>query len=122
MYLVISHTHGLLPFAYRLKLEGEDVEPLVLTTSFEGSWKGKMNKILRNSQGQIDQEHLAPVVAQAEAGEVTVLTDSWSIQTIFQNAKKLFGIQKPENPPRSVFRIGGWAFQGKLHSPHALVA
>jgi hypothetical protein len=39
--LVASDQHYLLPFAWRLKREGVDVEVLVFKDRFESAWEGK---------------------------------------------------------------------------------
>ena len=113
-FLVISLTHSLLPIAHRLKLEGHDVEVLVSVAAFEKAWSGKLRKVLRNSRGQITPSNLQSAIGAAEAGDVTVLTDDWSLETLCGNAKRKFGVYRfdDEKEPDSVLRIGGW-FDGE---------
>lgn len=122
-FLVISRTHSLLPIAHRLKLEGHDVEVLVSVATFEKAWGGKLGKVLRNSRGQINSSNLEPAITSAEKGEITVLTDDWSLETLFGNAKQKFGVYKFENEkePDSVLRVGGWFDGEEFDCFHGLI-
>jgi len=121
MFLVVSHAHGLLPFAHRLKLENQDVEALVVAPRFEKAWAGKLRKVLRNSQGDINPETLGPVVQKAEAGELVVLIDSHQTETVFSNAKMKYGTLRTDSKPQSVLRAGVWFDGESPHLHHALV-
>lgn len=121
MFLVVSHAHGLLPFAHRLKLENQDVEALVVAPRFEKAWAGKLRKVLRNSQGDINPETLGPVVAKAEAGDLVVLIDSHQTETVFSNAKLKYGTLRTDSKPQSVLRAGVWFDGEKPHLHHALI-
>ena len=123
-FLVLSRRHELLPFAHRLTTEGHTVESLVSVGIFEGAWGGKINKVLRDSKGQINPENLGPIVKLAEQGELTVLINDWRLQsTVFQNSARLFGtLRHPELPEcTDHIRIGGWFNGENLTAIHLLI-
>lgn len=72
--LVASDQHYLLPFAWRLKREGVDVEVLVFKDKFESAWEGMFDKALKGRDKK--KENLVKIGELAKSGEMTVITDS----------------------------------------------
>ena len=80
-YLVVSHDHSLIPFAYRLKLQGHETELLIKSERYEGAWEGKFDHIL--AAKEINKENLGPTLDLAKAGEVTVVSDNRKTSRMF---------------------------------------
>jgi hypothetical protein len=111
----------LLPFAWRLKKDGHEVDVLVRKGRFENCWGGKLPKILRGVQkGETGAELQALVEATVQA-EAVVLTDSKAGMRAFNGYPRLWGIIPEESaipfPPLS---LGAW-FDGAEWSGHHLI-
>ena len=124
-YLVLSHTHSLLPFAHRLKKEGQKVHPVVVVRQFEAAWHGELLPSLRSTKdkGALDETFITQTFAQAKDEGWIVLTDNLNLHT---RACEEFGIPDSqifgrcifhEGEPTSVIRVGGW-FDGEVLSSH----
>lgn len=88
--LVISHTHSLLPLAWRMHREGHDVQTCVWNARYEAAWEGRLVKSPTGPPG-VKREALAPQIAEAMAGELLVVTDSHKAQELFKGAPRLMG-------------------------------
>ena len=107
--LVASDQHYLLPFAWRLKREGVDVEVLVFKDKFEAAWEGMFDKALTGRDKK--KENLELVATLAKEGEMIVVTDSARGVKAFPE-----GVVYPKLPstsgPRGPLAIGSW-FDGR---------
>ena len=121
-FLVVSHRHDLIPFAYRLKNQGSKTELVICTERFEKAWEGKFDTIIPARETR-HLENLGPALEMARAGEVVVLSDNYKVGDMFQGVETFYGTQRVEeyNAPTSLLRIGGWWSDGKLQNPHLLV-
>ena len=128
-FLVLSYEHGLLPVAHRLqRVEGETVHVLVKKKRYERAWSGRFPNTVRGEHGEIQAESLEPLVAQAERGELIVLSDSPWADTVLSNAQRVFGTLELGDggnwAPSGPLRVGGWwtgEGGGPLLAPHLLV-
>ena len=122
MYLVISETHSLLPFAHRLRAgEGQEVEVLIWRARYEEAWDGKFHPVKRGQRGQVQPEDMAPVVAMAEQDNMVVLSDVPSLPTVFGNVPGFHGTHQFKERPVGPERLGFWFDGEALHLPHLLV-
>ncbi len=120
-FLVISHTHGLFPFAHRLRNEGHEVEVLTWKRRYERSWEGKFTKALLASDKTLTKENLGPAVEAAKAGEITVVTDVRDLSHTFAGAQNYYGQISQADAPVSPLRLGGWFDGETFQAPHVLV-
>ncbi|MHA2265731.1 MAG: hypothetical protein ACXAEN_25345, partial [Candidatus Thorarchaeota archaeon] len=79
--LVISHRHHLLPYAWRLKQEGCEVDVIIDRDSYEKAWEGRFKPLFKG--GKDKSEKRSPkgkeaVRRVAEQEEAFVLTDSFA--------------------------------------------
>ena len=125
-FVVFSRTHSLLPFAYRLQLEKQDVQPIVSVGAFEKAWAGKMEPSPRDSKGRyLSPDFLDEVIETLKIqNDTPVLIDDWGIEKQLREAgiTTLFGVEKFDREPRSLIRFGGWFDGEKLHGHHGLLA
>ena len=123
-FLVISHTHSLLPFAYRLQLQGHEVKAIVVVQAFEAAWKGKMEPSPRDTKGRLDPEWIKEIIFAGDR-YATVITDDWKIQQMFNGEGTLFGVHTQQHTVTggltSPIRLGGWFDGEDLECPHLLV-
>lgn len=121
--LVGTHRHELIPLHHRLIKEGWDSEVLVWNRRYERAWDGKVTKIIKRTDGTLNQEALEPVVEAATLGEVVVLTDIHRLAESFSGAQHLFprldGLGLPEPKDRVLF--GGWFNGEEVQAAHLLV-
>ncbi len=131
-FLVISHTHHLLPFAYRLQTQGHDVVPIVVIPAFEAAWRGRIKPSPRTDKGRLVPEFLEKLLQQAYTDGDTVITDDWKIQERFleidalkKTPVRLFGVfqqhHTTEGAPMGQLRIGAWCDGENLWGHHLLV-
>ena len=124
-FLVLSHSHSLLPFAYRLQLSGADVTPVVTIAAFEAAWKGKIEPVKRDSKGRVDMDF----VKDFDPADTIVLTDDWKMQAHFSHwqtvNKNVFGITQQRAGQTDALtggiRFGGWFDGERLLAPHLLI-
>lgn len=131
-FLVLSHTHSLLPFAYRLQLQGHEVQPVVVVRAFEAAWRGKMEPSPRDEKGRLDEKFLERLAHKVFDAKVVVLTDDWKLQQKFSEmsaqgswAPKIFGVHAQHHTTESglpsSIRIGAWSDGENLYGHHILV-
>lgn len=135
-FLVVTHQHHLLPFAWRLHKEGADVTTVVFADRYERAWDGLIPKAL-TSRTKLEKEAKriprdgdlpegspwGPLVEQARAGELHVLTDSRRAMELFAGCPNLFGIHEDKDAPRvpTMLALDAW-FDGESFSlPHWVV-
>jgi len=120
-FLVVSHDHSLIPFAYRLKLQGHSTELVVCSPRYEKAWEGKFDHILPASE--VSRKNLEPSLDLAKSGEVTVLSDNYKTSKMFAGVETFFGVTKVEeyDEPASIVRLGGWFDGESFQNPHLLV-
>ena len=128
-FLIISHTHHLLPWAWRLRKEGAQVELVVAVKKYHRAWKGLLAKELSPRGGRLttkeflESDQWSGWKAQAEAGELIILTD-WE-----QLSRELVGVPNLYDK-RGVARtgeglpplyLGCWVGPTGLAMPHLYV-
>jgi hypothetical protein len=122
-FLVISHTHSLLPFAYRLQLAGHDVQTVVVVQAFEAAWKGKMEPSPRDSKGKLSPDFLKELTRIANTEESIILTDDWKLQQML--GEGVFGVHTQQHIVTgglvTPVRLGGWFDGERMVAPHLLV-
>jgi len=122
-FLIISHTHGLLPLAWRLTCEGSDVQVIIDRDSYEKrAWQGKLTTILKRG-GKHQRNDREAVRTKAENEERIVLTDSPRWAPDFAGYPHLFAmVARPEGaPPLPAQLLGAW-FDGEQFSARHLLA
>jgi hypothetical protein len=121
-FLVVSHRHEMIPFAYRLKNQGHTTELLVCTERFEKAWEGKFDHVMPAREVR-HTENLKPVMQMAERGELHVLCDSLKVSKKFEGIPNFYGTTLVEeyDPPTSLLRLGGWWTGDGWLNPHLLV-
>ena len=115
--LVLSHTYHLLPLASRLVNEGHDVKAIIRTPEFESAWMGG------NVTKLPSETDLGPWIAAAEAGELTIITDSLDLRLPLANVppEMKWEMSPTRERPESGLRLGVWVdSQGIPHHPHWL--
>ncbi len=130
-FLVISHTHSLLPFAYRLQLQGHEVQPVVVVSAFEAAWRGKMEPSPRDGKGRLDPDFLDNLAAQTHNKDSVILTDDWKLQQQFRadggrpQLSRIFGVHQQHHTTSDgltgPLRLGGWFDGENLQAHHLLV-
>jgi hypothetical protein len=120
-YLVVSYTHLLIPFAYRLKLEGNQTQLVVCSPPFEKAWNGKFDHVL--PAREVNAENLKPTLEMAQRGEVTVLSDSNKTSRMFRGVPSFYGVlpTKRKDRPQSLLRLGAWWNGEEFTNHHFLV-
>ena len=113
--LVATHRHSLLPFAWRLKREGYDVETLVWKDRYEKAWDGMFAKALKGKEKS--RENLETLGDMARSGEFLVMVDSERGEKVFDGAPGLFGAMPRREGAASPLAVGGW-FDGEEVIPH----
>jgi len=112
-FLVVSHTHGLLPFGHRLQREGHTVQPIVVIKQFESAWHGKLKPSPRDSKSLLSEDFIRETFTQARSEGWTVLTDSFQLEKRLREEFKippshLYGRLRFPDEPSSILRVGGW--------------
>jgi hypothetical protein len=128
-FLVLSHTHSLLPFAYRLQLSGADVQPVVVVQAFEAAWRGKMKPSPRDGKGRLDPSWLSELSCDVDTDNCVVLTDDWRLQEKFREATgregRIYGVHQQHHTTdgglEGPLRLGAWFDGENLHGHHLLV-
>jgi hypothetical protein len=128
-FLVLSHTHSLLPFAYRLQIQGHEVQPVVTVSAFEAAWHGKMEPSPRDQKGRLDSAFLDKTAKTAVEEDLVVLTDDWKLQERFRQAgvpaNRMFGVSQQHHTitdgPSHPLRFGGWFDGQRLLAHHCLI-
>lgn len=122
-YLVYSWTHGLVPFAHRLRREDRDVEVIVHKPWYERAWDGQFTKVLRHSDGSLDADNLGPALEEARAGRVTVLSDNTELTDSLGFLPNHFPRlnTRPHRLPVGDTRLGAWFDGDKSVLPHLLM-
>lgn len=118
--IIASHTHSLLPFAWRLHKEGHDITVIVNRDRFEKAWEGLLPKAVRKA-GKGKAEVLQPLVDEAKDG-TPVLTDSPRFAEVFAESPFLFTnprVEGLEGFPSVL--VGGWFTGERFVLPHLLV-
>lgn len=112
-YLVVSHQHGLLPWAFRLKREGHEVSTIVWSERYEAAWNGRLDKIATGKPSE-KVAALSKLVPAALAGELCVVTDSPRGMELFVGAPLLFGIldSQPWKRPPNLCLVGWFDGEG----------
>ena len=121
--LVLSNRHNLLPFAHRLRGEGNEVDVIIRNSGssdrYERAWEGSFSPLLNRSE--VNAESLGALAELAKKGECVVLTDHYNSAKRFSDARHLFPALRTDEAPTSTLRLGGWFTGETLIAPHALV-
>jgi len=120
-FLVVSHRHDLIPFAYRLKNQGHKTELVVCTELFQKAWEGKFDHILPAKE--VNAENLGPSLDLARRGEVTVISDNFKTSRMFEGVDNFYGVLSLEefDKPTSPVRVGVWYENEAFTNPHLLI-
>jgi hypothetical protein len=120
-FLVVSQYHDLIPFAYRLKNQGNKTELVICTRRYEKAWKGKFDCVLPAKE--VNAENLQGALDLARAGEVVVISDSFNTSRMFEGVENFYGVTKSHEfeKPTSPVRVGAWYSDGKFSNPHLLI-
>jgi hypothetical protein len=119
-FLVISHRHGLIPLAHRLRHSGEGVDLIVWRKRFEAAWDGAFAQTLSRREGQIIPETMGVIQEQVESGRVTLITDYHGLR--MQGPRVLRALERPEDWKPTQIRLGGWFDGTQVVGSHLLVA
>lgn len=108
--LVASNKHGLLPFAWRLKREGAEVQVLVWKDAFQEVWEGRLPKVLKG--GEKNPKALGRLAERAREEGWVVLSDSERGRRVF-GGEGMFGkVVLKGNGENGLVALGGW-FDGR---------
>lgn len=130
MIVVVSQSVEMIPFAWRLVLEGHDVQLIVLKDSAEGAWAGqeKLSRPIIGEQKRDPAVRKVVFETLQQAGENGVLmTDShqWAKEAREFPVPMVVGPLQTgggRKPPPAAITFGAW-FNGTLtSSPHIIVA
>ncbi len=123
-FLVISHTHSLLPFAHRLQNQGHEVQPVVVVQAFEAAWHGKIPPSPRADKGRLDPQFLGELKRDHDTNKGILITDDWKIQQQFEGAR-VFGVHQQGHTLggelTGTIRLGGWFDGEHLYGHHILI-
>jgi hypothetical protein len=122
-FLVVTHKHALLPFAWRLRNEGHEVQVAQVAgnSAYQRAWGGRFDNFLEGveKRGEAMWEGMREV---AEAADATVLTNSRRCSEVMAGYPKLYGVLEPrEVPPVGGLWVGGWFNGSKVVAPHLWV-
>ena len=120
-FLVLSHTHSLIPLAYRLHNEGHEVELVVWHKGFAEAWRGKVPAAVKHTSGQLSERDLGRYVAQVERGERVLVTDVEQLRAPFGNARLRYHRLRWPEVPGTGLQVGAWFDGEEIHQPHLLV-
>jgi hypothetical protein len=115
--LVLSGRHGLLPFAYRLKREGHDVEVSISKERYEAAWRGRLKKFEFPHTGK---RRIEAVQEVAQEAGVVVLTDDPRWTRSLAGAPRLFALG-PSDALISNPMLGAWFDGEAFRNRHLLI-
>jgi hypothetical protein len=127
--LVISQTHDLIPVAWRLLLEGNDVSLIVLQDSAESAWSGQ-DRLPRRMVGadKRDEAKCEQLIAELVQAGTVVLTDSrrWA-ERLRPAGVTTFGPMRLEGTPEDrpnppPVTIGAWFNGAEVSAQHLVVS
>lgn len=119
--LIVSHTHHLLPLAWRLHQEGWQIDLIVDRDAYERAWSGRFDPKLRNKDKR-SRHAMKMLRKQAEEEGTLVLTDSPKWNEEFAGLPTLYGfVPRPETANRlPPILVGAW-FDGEAFSARHLL-
>jgi len=122
--LVLSRQHQLLPFAYRLKREGHDVNGAIYHSGsrarYEDAYTGIMELAFRR-RDKDRQRKLQALQELAQEGKIVVLANDRRAMKEFTRAQYLFGRLPAEKHPQGTVRLGAWFSGEEFQAPHLLI-
>lgn len=121
-FLVISQTHSLLPFSWRLKKDGYDVEVLVEKDRFERAWEGRLDrfKVVSGHDKRAGSQRAA-VRGEAEAKGQWVLTDSPRWTRDFLGYERLLPTLSHHDGAEGDIWLGAWFDGEQFQGRHLLI-
>lgn len=128
-FLIISHTHHLLPWAWRLRKEGAQVELVVAVKKYHRAWKGLLAKELHPKGSRLtakeflESDQWKEWKEAAEAGDLTILTDWEQLSRELEGVPNLYakrGVARTDKGLPPLF-LGGWIGPTGLAMPHLFV-
>ena len=130
-FLVISHSHHLLPWAWRLRSEGANVKVVVVRKKYLSAWSGLLDKAVEVRKSRLSVEDLTKTpqwdgwLEQAKAGTLTILTD-WQdlsdslLEAGIPNLYAKRGVERIEEGPPPLY-LGAWLGPTGVAMPHIYV-
>lgn len=107
-FIVLSHSHSLLPFAWLLREEGHNVLTVVDNLWYERTWEGRLEKMWAGkTKGDEEEEVWGATVLGARRANAPVLTDSRRWSARFEGYDRLYGVVKGEGHLRAQM-LGFW--------------
>ena len=118
-FLVVTHKHGLTPFANRLRNEGHDVEIIVWKPRYAKAWDGRFKSLVRHEEGTPSAEALETVQAALDTGELVLLSDFPHPLPLTSPVQSFnMGTQEASEP----LRLGAWISpEGTIEAPHLMI-
>jgi len=121
--LVATFQHGLLPFAWRLKREGVEVEVLIRKEKRYGDvWEGRLPKF-NIPDKSTDKQLYSAIRDLIDEADLTVITDNRAVSKGLVGAKSLFPVLGGSPPPTALTRlwVGGWFTGETFLPPHLFI-
>lgn len=114
--LVIGYRHSLLPFAWRLVREDNEVDVVIWSNKgrYNRAWEGKFNQLLTGKDKRSD-EAIATTRKVAVDADVAVVTNVPRWRQVFSGYPRLFAMltdRNPEGASYSDVQVGAW-FDGE---------
>jgi len=105
--LIISHEHALLPFAFRAKKQGMEVEVLIGNPRYRAAWEGRLPKLDLPASLAEQQDAVRALIAEQD---VTVLTDSRQWTAALGGYPRVHGVgpSEPTEHGPVELAVGGW--------------
>jgi hypothetical protein len=126
-YFVVSHHHGLLPLAQRLRSEGHDVKVVIRRRRFERAWGERLDPVLSNAKDELSLDRLHEALCKTQPGTI-VLSDvepGSSVHQVLKSFPQVVSYLKedldPSGDPPFDLRAGYWFDGEKLSEPHLLI-
>lgn len=105
--LVLSETHFLAPFAYRLKREGHDVEMSIRRKRYRPAWGGRIDPPPFTLKDKPDKREASAVLELMNEHNVVVFSDTQEWNSHLVGRPNFFGIHRVETNPSPVY-VGAW--------------
>lgn len=126
-FFVVSHHHGLLPLAQRLRSEGHNVQVVIRRRRFERAWGERLDPVLSNSKDELTLDRLHHTLRQTSKGTI-ILSDvepGSSVHQILSEFPEAVKYLREDLDPSegAPFDLrAGWWFDGEhLTEPHLLI-
>jgi hypothetical protein len=121
-FLVLSYRHYLLPFAWRLKRDGHEVQVAQVSSkgAYAQAWAGRFESILPPGV-KVDDRDTRAVREAVEMSSAVVLTDSTRWSEAFDGYSRLWGVSPSPEPVPAGLVVGGWFDGSVFAAPHLII-